>query len=78
MIILLADVIARGRDFKLLNEADVVYFPAYGKLVPKEVTHEQLLSEGYRNEDPLKDVTYTVFRVGTRATRLDPTFNYNE
>ncbi|HYV38740.1 MAG TPA: hypothetical protein VE988_23850 [Gemmataceae bacterium] len=67
-------IMARGRDFKVLSNADVIYFPAYGRLVPNGVTEADLLAGAF--EDPLRDVTYTVFRLGMKGTRLDPTFNF--
>lgn len=67
-------VMARGRDFETLNKSDLVYYPTYGKLVPQSVSPEQLASGRYK--DPVKDVTYAVFRVGTKETKMDPTFNF--
>jgi hypothetical protein len=68
-------LLARGRDFPTLNGANVVYYPAYDRLAPGEVSEADLVSGNY--PDPLSDVTYAVFRVGMKRTRLDPTFNYN-
>lgn len=68
-------VMARGRDFETVSKADVVYYPTYGKLVPQDVGEPDLLAGRY--EDPLQDVTYAVFRVGMKSTKLDPTFNYS-
>jgi hypothetical protein len=67
-------IMARGRDFKTLSDADVIYYPAYGKLIPKDVTEGDLVAGAYK--DPLRDVTYSVFRIGMKGTRLDPTFNF--
>jgi len=47
---------------------------AYGKLAPGNVSETDLV--GGRYDDPLKDVTYAVFRVGMKKTKLDPTFNF--
>jgi hypothetical protein len=67
-------VMTRGRDFDTVSKADVIYYPTYGKLVPQKVTDTDLLAGRY--DDPLRDVTYAVFRIGMRGTKLDPTFNY--
>jgi hypothetical protein len=68
-------VLARGQDFNALNEANVLYYPTYGRLVPAGVNESDLMTGNY--DDPLQDVTYAVFRVGTRGTKLDPTFNFS-
>jgi hypothetical protein len=68
-------ILARGRDFATLNKSNVVYNPTYGKLVPADVSEQMLLEGDY--DDPLKDVTYVVMRVGMKGTKLDPTFNYS-
>jgi len=68
-------VMARGGDFETLSNADVVYYPTYGKLVPQEVSDAGLITGKYN--DPLQDVTYAVFRVGMKHTKLDPTFNFS-
>jgi hypothetical protein len=68
-------IMARGRDFDRLNDADVVYYPTFGKLIPQKVTPEQLMTGDY--DDPLNDVTYAVFRLGMKRAKLDPTFNYS-
>jgi hypothetical protein len=68
-------IMTRGRDYDLFNEADVYYHAAYGKLVPKDVSDADLLAGKY--EDPLRDVTYSVFRVGMKEAALDPTFKYS-
>jgi hypothetical protein len=38
------------------------------------VSPQQLATARY--DDPVKDITYAVFRFGTKETRLDPTFNF--
>lgn len=68
-------VLARGRDFKTIAESDSIYYPTYGKLIPAKATQSEFLSGNY--EDPLKDVTYAIFKVGMKKTKLDPTFNYS-
>jgi hypothetical protein len=68
-------VMARGRDFEAVSKADVIYYPTYGKLVPQKVNEPDLLAENY--DDPLQNVTYAIFRVGMKSTKLDPTFNYS-
>lgn len=67
-------VMARGRDFDILNDSKLIYYPTYGKLVPESVSPAQLATGQY--DDPVREVTYAVFRVGTKETRLDPTFNF--
>ncbi len=67
-------VLARGKDFGTLIESDAFYYPTYGKLVPSAVSNSDLVTGNYK--DPFKNVTYSVFRVGMKSHRLDPTFNY--
>jgi hypothetical protein len=67
-------VLARGRDFNALTQNNLVYYPTHGKLVPASVSESDLIGGTY--DDPLKDVTYAVLRIGMRGTRLDPTFSY--
>jgi hypothetical protein len=67
-------VFARGRDFDKVARSNAVYLPAYDRLAPADVKPAQLVSGSY--EDPLKDITYAVFRLGTKKTKLDPTFQY--
>jgi hypothetical protein len=67
-------VLARGRDFATLTHNDLLYYPTHGKLVPSTVSEADLMGGKY--DDPLKDVTYVVLRIGMRGTRLDPSFNY--
>jgi hypothetical protein len=68
-------VLARGKDFKAIVDSDSYYYPAYGKLVPSKVNQVDLLNGKY--DDPLKDTTYAIFKVGMKKTKLDPTFNYS-
>jgi hypothetical protein len=68
-------VFVRGRDFGTVASCDALYYPSYGKLVPTNISQNDLLSGRY--DDPLKAVTYAVFRVGTKSTKLDPSFQYN-
>ncbi|QLE01748.1 hypothetical protein HX109_09325 [Galbibacter sp. BG1] len=67
-------VLARGKDFLKLINADAYYYPTYGKLVPEKVNNADLVSGNYN--DPFKNVTYAIFRIGMKTTKLDPTFNY--
>ncbi|ELR69295.1 hypothetical protein C900_05179 [Fulvivirga imtechensis AK7] len=67
-------VLARGKDFETIVDSDAIFYPSYGKLVPSEITEAQLLSGRY--DDPFKDVTYSIFRVGMQETKLDPSFNF--
>ncbi|MCX2679453.1 hypothetical protein OOZ15_05810 [Galbibacter sp. EGI 63066] len=69
-------VLARGRDFKTLINANAYYYPTYGKLVPAHVSNTDLLSGNYH--DPFKNVTYAIFRIGMKAHKLDPNFNYGQ
>ena len=68
-------IMARGQDFETVNKANVTYMSTYGKLVPREVSEADLVSGNF--EDPLDKLTYAVFRVGTKSTKIDPTFNYS-
>jgi hypothetical protein len=68
-------VLARGRDFQAIVDSDCIYYPTYGKLVPSKISQAQLLTGRY--DDPLKDTTYAIFKVGMKKTKLDPTFNYS-
>lgn len=68
-------LLARGKDFQTIVDSDSYYYPAYGKLVPSKVSQAELLSGKYN--DPLKDTTYAVFKIGMKKTKLDPTFNYS-
>ncbi len=68
-------VLVRGRDFKTVSKAGVLYYPAYGRLVPQSVTQDDLVEGSF--DDPLRDVTYAVFRIGMKSTRIDPNFNYS-
>jgi hypothetical protein len=67
-------VLARGRDFETIVNSDSIYYPTYGKLIPAKVNQAQLMSGKY--DDPLQNVTYAIFKVGMKKTKLDPTFNY--
>jgi hypothetical protein len=68
-------ILARGRDFATLRASDPVYYPTIDRLAPQKLSMSDVVAGSY--DDPLKDVTYAVFRIGTRSTKLDPTFNYN-
>jgi hypothetical protein len=68
-------VFVRGRDFGTIANSNSIYYPSYGKLVPADVSQSNLLSGNY--SDPLRDVTYSVFRIGTKQTKLDPSFQYD-
>ena len=67
-------IFTRGRDFNTVANSNAIYYPTYGKLVPATVDQADLLTGRY--DDPLKDVTYGVFRFGTKDVKLDPTFQY--
>lgn len=67
-------VLARGKDFNTFINSDAFYYPTYGKLVPSNVSNADLIRDQY--DDPFKNVTYAIFRLGMKAHKLDPTFNY--
>jgi hypothetical protein len=67
-------VMARGRDFKALADSNFIFHSSYGLLVPRDVGDADLLGGNY--DDPLKTITYVVFRVGMQPRKLDPTFSY--
>ena len=67
-------ILTRGRDFQAIASSNANYYPAYGKLAPGNVSETDLV--GGRYDDPLKNVTYAVFRLGMKKTKLDPTFNF--
>lgn len=68
-------IIARGRDYALLANADANFYTAYGKLVPTSVSDADLLADNY--DDPFKNCTYGVFKIGMRGAKLNPDFNYS-
>ncbi len=68
-------VIARGRDYGLLVNADANFYTAYGKLVPTSVSEADLLNDNY--DDPFKNCTYGVFKIGMRGAKLNPDFNFS-
>lgn len=67
-------IIARGRDYGLLLNADANFYTAYGKLVPTSVSEADLLADNY--VDPFENCTYGVFKIGMRGTKLNPDFKY--
>jgi hypothetical protein len=67
-------IFARGRDFETVAKSNAIYLPAYDRLAPADVKPGDLVSGKY--DDPLENVTYAVFRLGTKRTKLDPTFQY--
>jgi len=67
-------VLARGRDFDTIARSNAIYMPTYDRLVPADVGQGDLVGGTY--DDPFKHVTYAVFRVGMKPTKLDPTFNF--
>lgn len=68
-------IIARGRDYSLLHNADAYFYSAYGKLVPSSVSTENLVTGNY--DDPFENCTYAVFKIGMRGAKLNPDFKYN-
>jgi len=67
-------VLARGRDFFKIANADAYFYPHYGVLVPSTVSPGDLVSGNY--EDPFEDITYVVFKIGMLPTKLEMRFNY--
>jgi hypothetical protein len=67
-------VLARGKDFHTFINSDAYYYPTYGKLVPSKVSNADLVTGNY--DDPFKNVTYSIFRIGMKSHKLDPTFNF--
>lgn len=67
-------VLARGKDFNIFINSDAYYYPTYGKLVPSNVSNADLVRGEY--DDPFKNVTYSIFRIGMKSHKLDPTFNF--
>ena len=45
-------ILARGRDFNTIADADAAYYPHFERLVPKGVTEDQLLTGDF--DDPLE------------------------
>jgi hypothetical protein len=68
-------VLARGRDYETIAKTNATYYSQYGKLVPMGVSDANLVAGKY--DDPFKEITYVVFRVGMSGTKLDPTFSFN-
>lgn len=69
-------VIARGRDYPVISNADAFFYSAYGKLVPSSVSEQDLVTGNY--QDPFKNCTYGIFKIGMRETTLNPNFNYGK
>ena len=67
-------ILARARDFETIAAAQANYYPAYGKIVPGDVTESAFMRGQY--QDPFQNLTYSVFRIGMKQTKLDPTFNF--
>ena len=67
-------VLARGRDYETIAKSNASHFAHYGKLALTGVNESAIVSGNY--EDPFKDSTYAVFRVGMRGTKIEPTFNF--
>ncbi len=68
-------VLAKGKDFNTFINSNAFYYPTYGKLVPSNVSNADLVTGNY--DDPFKDVTYSIFRVGMKQSKLDPNFNFS-
>lgn len=68
-------VLAKGKDFNTFINSNAYYHSTYGMLVPSEVSNADLVTGNY--EDPFKDITYSIFRIGMKQHKLDPTFNFS-
>lgn len=68
-------VLARGKDYRTIIAADAYYHPTRDILVPSGVSTANLLSGNYN--DPFENVTYAVFRIGMKATKLDTSFRFS-
>lgn len=62
-------VLARGRDFKTLANAQAWFWGTYGRLVPGSVTGPDVVGGSY--PDPFKNITYAVVTVQAKAHKLD-------
>ncbi len=62
-------LLARGRDYQGLITHDPVFMASYGVIKPKTVTLPDFLAGRYEN--PFKDMTYAVLKVGCRETKID-------
>ncbi len=67
-------ILARGRDYPVIVENSPDFYLGYKKLVPGGIAVNDVVSGNY--DDPFRDITYAVFRVGMQETRLDPTLNF--
>lgn len=67
-------VFARRRDYQLIANADASYYPHLGILAPNSVDLAQVVAGTY--DDPLKNVTYAVFKVNMIPTKLELRFNF--
>jgi hypothetical protein len=65
-------VLARGRDYETIAGSNSVYYPQYGRLIPAHFSESEVVA----GEDPFKSLTYAVFRIGMKAAKIDPTFNF--
>jgi hypothetical protein len=66
-------LLARGRDYATMLREKPVFWPAYGRLFPAEAELTDVVNG---NDGGLGNLTYGVLRVGIRAAKLDPQFNY--
>lgn len=64
-------ILARAADYGRIADANLGYDATVGRLIPLDGS-----PGAAQAHDPLPDATYAVFRVGLRATRLDPTFSF--
>lgn len=67
-------VLARKRDHEAIAALNAVYYPHHDKLAPAEIDEFRLLSGDY--DDPFAGMTYAVFKVGMKATKIDPVFDF--
>ncbi|MCP3906267.1 MAG: hypothetical protein GY715_21805 [Planctomycetes bacterium] len=67
-------VFVRSSHYGVLKSADVGYFPAVSKLAPLHVSPDDVYAGRY--DDPLRDVTYALFRIKMKEATLDPGFRF--
>jgi len=68
-------LLARGRDYKTVQENKPVYMGAYGLLKPKDMELQDFLQSP--KDNPFSTITYAVLKVGTAETKLNPSLDYS-
>ncbi|MEJ2717438.1 MAG: hypothetical protein P8182_09915 [Deltaproteobacteria bacterium] len=67
-------LLARGRDYSSLIDNEPVYMGAYGLLKPQDMALKDFLQSP--DDNPFREMTYAVLKVGTAETRLNPSLDY--